>query len=48
MAITLEQVYVALAGDFECGKSTLIGVLSTGKLDNGHGLARMQVPLSTS
>ena len=25
------QVHIALAGDFECGKSTLIGVLSSGK-----------------
>lgn len=34
---------VAVAGDVDCGKSTLIGVLSTGHLDNGKGLARMQV-----
>ena len=27
----------------EAGKSTLIGVLCTGKLDNGKGLARTQV-----
>lgn len=32
-----------MAGDFECGKSTLIGVLAGGALDNGKGLARMQV-----
>jgi len=37
------QVNVAVAGDLDAGKSTLIGVLSTGKLDNGRGLARMQV-----
>lgn len=34
---------VAVAGDADCGKSTLIGVLSYGQRDNGKGLARMQV-----
>jgi GTPase len=38
-----EQVQIALLGDVDAGKSTLVGVLSTGKLDNGRGLARMQV-----
>lgn len=32
-----------MAGDFECGKSTLIGVLAGSALDNGKGLARMQI-----
>jgi len=34
---------IALAGDSQSGKSTLIGVLTRGTLDNGRGLARMQV-----
>jgi len=34
---------VSVIGDVECGKSTLIGVLTRGCLDDGHGLARMQV-----
>eukprot|EP01036_Dinobryon_divergens_P026764 gene26764-35450_t len=37
------QLNIATAGDLEAGKSTLIGVLCTGKLDNGKGLARTQV-----
>lgn len=37
------QIKIAVAGDFDSGKSTLIGVLSTGKVDNGKGLARMHV-----
>lgn len=37
------QVTVAFAGDEDCGKSTIISVLSTGQLDNGKGLARMRV-----
>lgn len=32
-----------MIGDFESGKSTLIGVLTRGYLDDGCGLARMQV-----
>lgn len=38
-----ERVRVAVLGGEEGGKSTLVGVLTTGKLDNGQGLARMQV-----
>ena len=37
------KTHVAMAGDFESGKSTLIGVLAGGTLDNGKGLARMQI-----
>ncbi|RLN81691.1 hypothetical protein BBJ28_00020076, partial [Nothophytophthora sp. Chile5] len=34
---------VSVIGDFESGKSTLVGVLTRGCLDDGCGLARMQV-----
>mmetsp|Transcript_28384 Transcript_28384/g.37119 ORF Transcript_28384/g.37119 Transcript_28384/m.37119 type:complete len:574 (-) Transcript_28384:328-2049(-) len=37
------DVRVAVAGSAQVGKSTLIGVLTKGNLDNGRGLARMQV-----
>jgi GTPase len=30
-------------GRVDAGKSTLVGVLTKGRLDNGQGLARMQV-----
>ena len=39
----LSQVNVAVAGNMGSGKSTLIGVLSTGQYDNGKGSARTQV-----
>ncbi|ETW06927.1 hypothetical protein, variant [Aphanomyces invadans] len=38
-----KQVRVSVIGDFDSGKSTLIGVLTRGCLDDGNGLARMQV-----
>ena len=38
-----EHVRVAVLGGVEGGKSTLVGVLTKGRLDNGRGLARMQV-----
>ncbi|OQS00061.1 GTP-binding protein [Thraustotheca clavata] len=38
-----KQVRVSVIGDVDCGKSTLIGVLTRGCLDDGNGLARMQV-----
>ncbi|EQC32214.1 hypothetical protein SDRG_09966 [Saprolegnia diclina VS20] len=38
-----KQVRVSVIGSVESGKSTLIGVLTRGCLDDGHGLARMQV-----
>jgi len=38
-----KQVNVAVAGNMGSGKSTLIGVLSTGQYDNGKGSARTQV-----
>ena len=37
------DIRIMLLGDFESGKSTLIGVLTSGKNDNGKGLARMKV-----
>ncbi|DBA05304.1 TPA: hypothetical protein N0F65_007466 [Lagenidium giganteum] len=38
-----KQLRVSVIGDVESGKSTLIGVLTRGCLDDGSGLARMQV-----
>ncbi|CAK4165951.1 unnamed protein product [Aphanomyces euteiches] len=38
-----KQVRVSVIGDVDSGKSTLIGVLTRGCLDDGNGLARMQV-----
>jgi len=44
----LEPIYktdisIATAGSVDSGKSTFVGVLSTGNLDNGNGLARTSV-----
>lgn len=36
-------IRIAVAGNVDSGKSTLVGVLITGELDNGRGLARMNV-----
>lgn len=41
--VDLAQICVGMVGDVNAGKSTLIGVMSTGKLDNGKGLARAHV-----
>ncbi|KAK1944374.1 GTP-binding protein 2 [Phytophthora citrophthora] len=38
-----KRLRVSMIGDFESGKSTLVGVLTRGCLDDGAGLARMQV-----
>jgi GTPase len=45
LALSPVQVLVAVAGDADAGKSTLIAVLCCcgGALDNGRGLARTQV-----
>lgn len=43
MTVEVVQVNVAVAGDLDSGKSTMIGVLCTGHLDNGKGLARTKV-----
>ena len=37
------QLDIAVAGDANSGKSTLIGVLVHGQLDNGRGAARSQI-----
>lgn len=37
------HLQIAVAGDVSAGKSTLIGVLLSGKLDNGKGLSRTHV-----
>ena len=39
----VDAARVAVVGAVGAGKSTLVGVLSSGELDNGRGLARMQV-----
>jgi GTPase len=37
---TLEEIRIAVMGNVDAGKSTLLGVLKSGSLDNGRGLAR--------
>lgn len=37
------DVRVAIVGNVDSGKSTLIGVLTNGELDNGRGLARSRI-----
>jgi len=37
-------VRVAVIGNVDSGKSTLVGVLTRGLLDDGRGLARSKVP----
>lgn len=37
------DVRIAVCGNVDAGKSTFIGVLTKGKLDNGRGLARLEV-----
>ena len=37
------EIHLATAGSPDAGKSTLIGVLSSGRLDNGRGSARSRV-----
>mmetsp|Transcript_25713 Transcript_25713/g.28040 ORF Transcript_25713/g.28040 Transcript_25713/m.28040 type:complete len:740 (+) Transcript_25713:101-2320(+) len=43
--LTVDTIHltVTVAGDLDAGKSTMIGVLSSGLLDNGKGLARTRV-----
>lgn len=38
-----QELRIAVLGRVDGGKSTLVGVLTQGRLDNGQGLARMQV-----
>ena len=42
------EVRVAVIGNVDSGKSTLVGVLTRGLLDDGRGLARSKVPRSFS
>jgi len=37
---TLEEIRIAVMGNVDAGKSTLLGVLKSGSLDNGRGSAR--------
>jgi GTPase len=37
------EVRVAVVGNVDSGKSTLLGVLTRGQLDNGRGLARTNI-----
>ncbi len=37
------EIGIAVAGSVDSGKSTFVGVLTTGKLDNGDGSARMEI-----
>jgi GTPase len=37
------DIKITMLGDQEAGKSTLLGVLVSGKMDNGHGKARTNV-----
>jgi GTPase len=41
--VVFKSIRVAIAGNVDSGKSTLVGVLSSGKLDNGRGSARSGV-----
>lgn len=38
-----EEITIAVCGPVDAGKSTIIGVLTSGELDNGKGLARNKV-----
>jgi GTP-binding protein 1 len=40
---TAFEIRIAIVGNVDSGKSTLLGVLTRGQLDNGRGLARMNV-----
>jgi len=37
------ELKIVVAGNVDCGKSTLLGVLSSGKYDNGRGSARLSI-----
>lgn len=37
------EVCIVTTGNVDCGKSTFIGVLAYGELDNGNGSARAKV-----
>ena len=38
-----DKINIAVCGPVDAGKSTLIGVLTSGILDNGNGLARQKI-----
>lgn len=38
-----QEIRVAVVGNVDAGKSTLLGVLTHGELDNGRGLARLKL-----
>lgn len=38
-----QEIRVAVVGNVDAGKSTLLGVLTYGELDNGRGLARLKL-----
>ena len=38
-----DELVVAVCGPVDAGKSSLIGVLTSGQLDNGRGNARLKV-----
>lgn len=40
---TTEQLRITLTGATTCGKTTLLGTLSTGELDNGRGKSRLSL-----
>ena len=41
--IITTELGIAVAGSADSGKSTFVGVMTTGKLDNGDGSARVSV-----
>ena len=38
-----EEIIIAVCGPVDAGKSSLVGVLTKGELDNGRGSARSRV-----
>ena len=42
-----QEIRVAVIGNVDSGKSTLVGVLTRGMLDDGRGLARSKVRIYT-
>lgn len=43
LTITFLSIRVAVVGNVDAGKSTLLGVLTHGELDNGRGMARQRL-----
>jgi GTPase len=41
--MTLQTIRIAVTGSVDASKSTLIGVLKTGLLDNGNGIRRLDI-----